>query len=211
MAPYIDLCIPRSFYYLLSNFDQPAIWLLDMLAAGCLSEHKKAVMTCRVARSFPNQTAYSSEKGGRPVSDFSLPSVQSAITVLLIDAHKVDRQYWAQRLLISSPDYVVLEAETGAAALAICRSQRVDCVVLELTLPDMSGFQALTQLVPRAYYPEPAVIFLSRTTLQPMADLTMKNGAQAYLIKSHISGDDLDRAIRKALAPVHSSHQESRF
>jgi hypothetical protein len=39
-------------------------------------------------------------------------------------------------------------------------------VVLELTLPDMSGFQALMQLVPRAYYPELAVIFLSRTTLQ---------------------------------------------
>ena len=170
-----------------------------------LSEHKKAIMTCRVARSFPNQTAYSFEKSSHPVADFSLPSVQSAITVLLIDAHKDDRQYWAQRLLISSPDYVVLEAETGAAALAICRSQRVDCVVLELILPDMSGFQALTQLVPRAYYPEPAVIFLSRTTLQPMADLTMKNGAQAYLIKSHISGDDLDRAIRKTLTPVGSS------
>ena len=55
-------------------------------------------MTCRVARSFPNQTADSSEKRGRPVSDFSLPSVQSAITVLLIDAHKDDREYWAQRL-----------------------------------------------------------------------------------------------------------------
>jgi CheY-like chemotaxis protein len=168
----------------------------------CLSI-RKAIMTCRVARSFPNQTAYSSEKGGRPVSDFFLPYVQSAITVLLIDAHKDDRQYWAQRLLI----YVVLEAETGTAGLAICRSQRVDCVVLELTLPDMSGFQALTQLVPCAHYPEPAVIFLSRTTLQPMADLAMKNGAQAYLIKSHISGDDLDRAIRKALAPVGSSHE----
>ena len=162
-------------------------------------------MTCRVARSFPKQpqivepihrsdsllegpSADSSEKGGRPVSDFSLPSVQSAITVLLIDAHKDDREYWAQRLLISSPDYVVLEAQTGAAGLAICGSQRVDCVVLELTLPDMSGFQALTQLVPRAYDPEPAVIFLSRTTLQPVAELAMWNGAQAYLIKSHISG-----------------------
>ncbi len=168
-------------------------------------------MTCRVARSFPNQTADSSQKGGRPVSDFSLPSVQSAITVLLIDAHKGDREYWAQRLLISSPDYVVLEAETGAAGQAICRSQRVDCVVLELTLPDMSGFQAFIQLVPCAYYSKPAVIFLSRTTLQPMAELAMKDGAQAYLIKSHITGDDLDRAIRKALATVGSPHKESRF
>src|SRR5512145_3545949 len=108
-------------------------------------------MTCRVARSFPKQTADSSEKGTRLVSDFSLPSVQSAITVLLMDAHKEDREYWAQRLLISSPDYAVLEAGTGAAGQVICRSQRVDCVVLELTLPDMSGFQALKQLVPRAY------------------------------------------------------------
>jgi DNA-binding NarL/FixJ family response regulator len=162
-----------------------------------------------VARSFPNQTAAdSSEKGGRPVSNLS-PSVQSAITVLLIDAHKEDREYWAQRLLLSSPDYVVLEAETGAAGQVICRSQRVDCVVLELTLPDMSGFQALKQLVPRAYEPAPAVIFLSRTTLQPMAELALRNGAQAYLIKSHISGDDLDRAIRNALSPVVSPHRSS--
>ena len=168
-------------------------------------------MTCRVARSFPKQTADSSEKGSRLVSDFSLPSVQSAITVLLIDAHKEDREYWAQRLLLSSPDYVVLEAETGAAGQVICRSQRIDCVVLELTLPDMSGFQALTQLISRAYEPEPAVIFLSRTTLQPMAELALRNGAQAYLIKSHISGDDLDRAIRNALSPVGSPHKESGF
>ena len=166
-------------------------------------------MACRVARSFPKQTADSSEKGGRPVSDFSLPSVQSVITVLLIDAGKEDREYWAQRLLISSPEYVVLEAETGAAGQVICRSQRVDCVVLELTLPDMSGFQALKQLVPRAYEPAPAVIFLSRTTLQPMAELALRNGAQAYLIKSHISGDDLDRAIRNALSPVVSPHRSS--
>lgn len=168
-------------------------------------------MTCRVARSFPKQTADSSEKGSRLVSDFSLPSVQSAITVLLIDAHKEDREYWAQRLLLTSPDYVVLEAETGAAGQVICRSQRIDCVVLELTLPDMSGFQALTQLISRAYEPEPAVIFLSRTTLQPMAELALRNGAQAYLIKSHISGDDLDRAIRNALSPVGSPHKESGF
>ena len=75
----------------------------------------------------------------------------------------------------------------------------------------MSGFQAFVHLVPRADSPELAVIFLSRTTLQPMAELAMKDGAQAYLSKSHISGDDLDRAIRKALATVGSPHKQSRF
>ena len=64
-------------------------------------------------------------------------------TVLLIDAFKEDRQYWAGRLHISSPDCVVLEADNGAAGLAVCKSQRVDCVVLELNLPDMPGFELL--------------------------------------------------------------------
>ena len=69
---------------------------------------------------------------------------------------------------MSSPDYVVLEAETGKAGLSLCRSQRVDCVLVELTLPDMSGFEVLIHLVPRARQPEIAVIVLTRVALYPM-------------------------------------------
>lgn len=36
-------------------------------------------------------------------------------------------------------------------------------------------------------------------TLRPLAT---SNGAQAYLIKSHTSGDQLDLTIRKAMATV---------
>jgi DNA-binding NarL/FixJ family response regulator len=123
-------------------------------------------------------------------------------TVLLIDPHKEDREYWTQRLNISSPDYVVLEAETGKAGLLICRQQRVDCVLVELSLPDMSGFEVLINLVPRARQPEIAVIFLTRLALYPMGDLAMKNGAQEYLVKSHVAGDNLDWAIQKAIFAV---------
>lgn len=123
-------------------------------------------------------------------------------TVLLIDPHKEDREYWTQRLNISSPEYVVLEAETGKAGLLICNQQRVDCVLVELSLPDMSGFEVLIQLVPRARHPEIAVIILTRLALYPMGDLAVKNGAQMYLVKPHISGDDLDWAIQKALFAV---------
>ena len=122
------------------------------------------------------------------------------ITVLLIDPHKEDREYWTQRLNISAPEYVVLEAETGMAGLALCQSQHVDCVVVELSLPDMSGFEVLIKLVPRRYRPDMAVIILTRVTLRPMMKLALNNGAQAYLVKSHVSGDDLDRAIRKSMA-----------
>ena len=130
----------------------------------------------------------------------------SPITVLLIDSDKRDREYWAQRLTISSRDYVVLEADTGASGLAICHSQQVDCVVTELDLCDGSGFRVLLDLVPRVRYPDKAVIILSRLNLHALSELARKNGA--YLVKSHLSGDALDEIIRKAVAVVGSLQKE---
>ena len=130
----------------------------------------------------------------------SLSSDASPITVLLIDSYKADREYWAQQLRMSSPDYAVLEADDGGSGLALCQLQKVDCVVVELTVRDMSGFHVLLRLVQYAREPERAVIILSRTKLQPMVDLTKKNGAQAFLFKELTSYAELDMAIRKAIA-----------
>jgi DNA-binding NarL/FixJ family response regulator len=134
----------------------------------------------------------------------------SSPTILFIDHHDDDRQYWVQRLRMSSPDYVILEASTGKSGITICRSQRVECVISELTLPDMSGFDVLLQLVPKPRHPEIALIFLTRLILAPMKDLALNNGAQAYLVKSHSSGDELDTTIHKALASVAPTRKESR-
>ncbi|HEX6531380.1 MAG TPA: response regulator [Nitrospira sp.] len=129
-------------------------------------------------------------------------------TVLLIDAFKEDREYWAQRLHISSPNYVVLETDTAANGLAICQSQQVDCVVFEMNLPDIAGFGLLIKLVQRPRYPEMAVILLSRVDLPSVAQLAKEHGAQAFLVKSHTSGDQLSRAIYKAIATVAPTTKE---
>ena len=63
----------------------------------------------------------------------------SPVRVLLIDPNKEDREYWSERLTRYSEAFTVVEADNGSAGLAICQTQRIDCVVLELTLPDMSG------------------------------------------------------------------------
>jgi DNA-binding NarL/FixJ family response regulator len=131
-------------------------------------------------------------------------------TILLIDPHDEDRQYWAERLKVSRPDCTVIEASNGAQGLAICRMQRIDCVVVELVLPDMSVFELLIKLVPRVSHPEIAVIVLSRLAVAPIADLTTSNGAHAFLVKSLISGDDLDRIVSKALAAI-GPHKERPF
>ena len=139
---------------------------------------------------------------------FSMYYSRPPSTVLFVDGNKVNRQYWTQRLYISSPDYLIFEADSGVAGLHICQSQRVDCVVTEHNLPDMSGFELLVKLVPRAKRPSMAVILLSHVTLLSMAALALKGGAQEFLIKSRISGDDLARAIQRAIAVVGASGKE---
>jgi len=124
------------------------------------------------------------------------------IKVLLIDPNEEDRQYWAHRLRMASDEYVVLEASSGAAGLQLCQVEQFDCVVTELELPDMSGFQVLLTLVPLTQHPEVAVIVLTRLFPLTHKDLALKNGAQAFLFKSRSSGDDLDFAIMRAIAAV---------
>jgi DNA-binding NarL/FixJ family response regulator len=128
--------------------------------------------------------------------------------VLLIDGHKEDREYWAQRLHISSPDFVVLEADTGETGLEICKSQHVDCVVVEAELPDMSGFKVLLSSIGNFIRQEKPVIILSRLNVESLKELAIQNGAFAYLMKAHASGDDLDRTIHKALARVGHTRKE---
>ena len=128
--------------------------------------------------------------------------MSDAISIFLIDGNHKDREYYAHRLKLSSPDFDVVQAETGRAGLDFCTRQLIDCVVLEIDLPDMSGFEILTNLVPRAFHPEIAVVVLTGITNQFLLELALKNGAQAVLFKSAASGDILDVVILKAISKV---------
>ena len=71
-------------------------------------------------------------------------------SVLFIDANDADRAHFASKLQGCFPGYSILEASDGESGLALYRSQRIDCVILELDFPDLSGFEVLVQLVPIA-------------------------------------------------------------
>jgi DNA-binding NarL/FixJ family response regulator len=130
------------------------------------------------------------------------------ITVLFIDGDQEDRRTWTEAFKRSSPESVVLEADSGAAGLAVCRSQRVDCVIVEMSLPDMSGFQVLVDLIPYHHRPTVAVIMLTRLPLPPMAHFATQKGAHAFLMKSHTSTEQLKTAVLKAIATIAASGAE---
>lgn len=123
-------------------------------------------------------------------------------SILFIDGHDQDRWYYVHRLKLTSQDYLIFEAATGQAGLDLCSSHSIDCVILEIDLPDMSGFEVLAKLVPIANHPELPVIMLTRLSNPDLLDLAKKNGAQVGLRKLGTSGDILDQTILKAIATV---------
>ena len=132
-------------------------------------------------------------------------------SVLLIDDNNTDRIGFASHLKSCSPDYQIHEAANGEAGLALYRSLRIDCVVLSLDLPDRSGFQVLVDLVPIASRPNVAVLVLTNRTQRGIHEIAMQNGAYACFVKQFTSGEDLERAILRAMAFVGRMPKEDRY
>lgn len=133
--------------------------------------------------------------------------MSDAISILFIDSNKRDHDYYAWRLRASPLSYDIVHAASGRAGLDHCARQPIECVVLEIDLPDMSGFEVLSKLVPRAYHPEIAVIILTRLPNQFLLDVAIKNGAQAAFQKMAGSGDLLEQSIRKAISIVQTRNR----
>ena len=121
----------------------------------------------------------------------------SAKTILLIEDNQDDRQYWALLLRSQCPHYLVLEAADAKSGIDVCRQQRVDCVLLDLDLPQVSGFQVLLDLIPDRTAPQIAVIVLTRLSGSALHELAIENGAHASLIKDRTSVAMLDQAFKK--------------
>ena len=135
--------------------------------------------------------------------------MSDSLYILFIDGNEQERRYYVQRLLTSSPDFVVIEAASGHFALDLCEGCSMDCVVLELDLPDMSGFEVLIKLVPFVRFPDLPVVVLTRLTNLDLHELALVNGAQAAFHKPHTSADLLERSIRKAVATVRKDHKRN--
>jgi CheY-like chemotaxis protein/signal transduction histidine kinase/HAMP domain-containing protein len=87
------------------------------------------------------------------------------------------------RELLSNDDIEVQVAATGSEALDAVRNQKVDCMVLDLRLPDMSGFEVLEQLSAQARSADlPVVVFTGRE-LSLAEDTRLHELARSVVVK----------------------------
>ncbi|WP_028349944.1 HAMP domain-containing protein [Bradyrhizobium murdochi] len=85
--------------------------------------------------------------------------------------------------LLGHDDIEILTADTGADALSTLRNQPCDCVVLDLRLPDMSGFEVLDQLRnDETLSNVPVVVFTGRE-LSAEEDAELHTMARSIVVK----------------------------
>ena len=116
------------------------------------------------------------------------------VRVLVADDHAVVRQGLKQILADTFGMKVVAEAADGAAVLERLRSGGVDVVVLDLSMPGMSGVEVIKQI--RREYPSVYILVLSIHSEDQYAVRVMRAGASGYLTKESAPGE-LVAALRR--------------
>ena len=121
--------------------------------------------------------------------------------VLLIEDDDGDALLVEDLLAESSLDVRVVRGRTLGEALGRLPGD-IDCVLLDLGLPDVVGLDTVTRVCSAA--PGIAVIVLTGLDDQAAGEAAVDAGAHDYLVKGKVDGDLLTRAIRYAIGRRHA-------
>lgn len=109
-------------------------------------------------------------------------------TALIVDDHAAFRA--AARGLLELEGYtVVAEADTGEAAVARAIALGPDLVLLDLYLPDMSGFEVAERLA--AARVRSRIVLTSNRDASQVAPRARRSSAQGFIPKEDMSAESL--------------------
>jgi CheY-like chemotaxis protein/GAF domain-containing protein len=182
------------------------IFLPDMLGWNVLSQFKRTLET----RHIPVQILSMDEdrqqglaRGAfsylnKPTTSEGLSAALSRISdyvkprkkrLLIAEDNEAERM--SVGALLAHPDLEIDTAGTGREALDKLRESRFDCMVLDLRLPDMSGFEVLDELQnDEALADLPVVVFTGRE-LTPEEDTQLHTMARSIVVKGAASPERL--------------------
>jgi DNA-binding NarL/FixJ family response regulator len=126
------------------------------------------------------------------------------IRILCVDDHPIVRQGIGGLVAVQPDMTVVAEAVNGREAIQQFRTHRPDITLMDLQMPEMSGFDALIAI--RGEFPDARIIVLTTYGGDVQALRALKAGASGYLLKNAMHKELLDtiRAVhsgRKSMSP----------
>jgi DNA-binding NarL/FixJ family response regulator len=117
--------------------------------------------------------------------------------VLLVDDHPVIRQGIRRILTHAFSDFTVAEAETGEQAIEFSQASAWDLIILDLSLPGLSGLDVIRDV--RRVQPQARIIVVSVHPPHQFARRALSVGAAAYLEKS-AAPEEMVKAVSEVLA-----------
>jgi DNA-binding NarL/FixJ family response regulator len=124
------------------------------------------------------------------------PEVAGPIRCVIADDHEMLR-YGVRRLLEDAPDFAVVgEASDAAEALKLVLEHRPDLVLLDISMPGMSSFEA-GRLI-EEHCTGTRIVYLTMHEDQAYVQQALRSGASGYLLK-----DTPAPLLLRALREVH--------
>ncbi|ANL31491.1 sensor histidine kinase/response regulator hybrid protein (plasmid) [Rhizobium phaseoli] len=141
--------------------------------------------------------------------------------LLLVEDDEAERL--SVTALLGHDDIDITSVGSGSEALAALRRNSADCVVLDLSLPDMSGFEVLEQIRDDVEIGEVPVVVFTGRELSAEEDATLHSMARSVVVKGVESPErlldetalflhrvvaDLPAAKQATLQELHSSDED---
>ena len=112
-----------------------------------------------------------------------------ATTVLIVDDHTAFRSR-AKRMLEAEGFEVVGEAADGASGVDAAKRLAPDVVLLDLQLPDTTGFEVAEEITPG-----PAVVITSTRDDEGYDARARRSGARGFVSKAELSGPAIEQLL----------------
>lgn len=158
------------------------------------------------------------DRAGAPSRDGAADDVRAALspeppdvlTVLLVEDDDADAFLVTDLLSRAGVRADMHRARRVREALSILDDVHVDCLLLDLGLPDAVGLSALERVVAHvdSLPVPPAVVVLTGDSAAGAGTKAMAAGADDYLVKGEADGDRLGRALRYATLRRRSAAQQ---
>ncbi|KAB2335540.1 response regulator [Bacillus mesophilum] len=113
--------------------------------------------------------------------------------ILIVDDAKFMR-LTLSNILKKAQHEIVGEAETGIEAINLYRTLQPDLVTLDITMPEMSGLEAMREI--KKEFPSAKIIMCSAMGQQKMIVEAIESGAKDFIVKPFDESRVLDAVER---------------
>ena len=180
--------------------------LPDFSGLGVLDQLKRNPATRHIPVHVVSVADYSQEALGRGAVGYALKPVkrdelvhalqrleakftQNLRRVLVVEDD--ERQRESVRHLLTNDDVEIVGAGTAAEALAHLRGSTFDCMVMDLNLPDLSGYELLQQMTEQDGVSFPPVIVYTGRALSRDEEQQLRRFSKSIIIKDARSPERL--------------------